>query len=384
MEAPGVRRSAGLALDIAVHTVRACLHAGLRPGPHLLRAVCFPVTVTRLWSIAKQELAPSTLDDSLEAVRRFHREPERRSHVQRPWSPVAVQRIHRDQVIGATIEDVAAVMHVAIEAEDPIEQYSGESGEALRLLLPSLARFMGRAEEHRRYAREHGLPWCSSSWCEEEKRHAPMFAQIVSRLTGSKPSRDNPNAVASFSCNEQDALRHLVRREASEWNTVGSYAVLVAHSRGELRTALLNLLRDEVKHLAILSAADRYLLGPRSGRRLRELIEYSLYFVRYHETHRSAGRRAFLADPAGFVETTISCLLAERQVRRWLRTLSPERLLTVFEVESRLPALPAIARNPDLERREQQEAQRLERARRMFARWPVLAEGNPAWSQDSH
>ena len=86
------------------------------------------------------------------------------------------------------------------------------------------------------------------------------------------PRLDNPNDPIPVSPDEPEALRLLAGRQSSEWNASSVYVVLAAHATGALHTVMRNVARDEIKHLAILSALDRYLLGPRPWRRFADLI----------------------------------------------------------------------------------------------------------------
>ena len=78
--------------------------------------------------------------------------------------------------------ELALMLHVAMEIEEPIVAYSRQTGEGFRVLLPALSRFMGRSEAQARLAEERGEAWCESCWCAEERRHAPAFARLIERV----------------------------------------------------------------------------------------------------------------------------------------------------------------------------------------------------------
>lgn len=91
------------------------------------------------------------------------------------------------------------------------------------------------------------MPWCESPWCAEERRHATTFARIIERLTASSPASDNPNRPKIVTSSEQDAIRLVISREAAEWNSSSTYAVMAAHATGDLHHLFRNVARDEIK-----------------------------------------------------------------------------------------------------------------------------------------
>jgi hypothetical protein len=169
--------------------------------------------------------------------------------------------------------ELAFMANVAREIEEPILEHSQQNGEGFRLLLPSLGRFLGKNHEEAAYAASHGLPWCESPWCEEERRHATTFARIIERLTGTSPVHDNPNRPKVVTSSEADAVRLVISRESAEWNSSSTYTVMAAHGTGDLHHLLRNLARDEIKHLAILGGfRGAEVPGSRPDRRTRTRI----------------------------------------------------------------------------------------------------------------
>jgi hypothetical protein len=260
------------------------------------------------------------------------------------------------------------MVHVAMEIEAPIQAYSRQTGEGFRLLLPGLGRFMGRNHAQAGHAEEQGSAWCESCWCAEERRHAATFARVIERLTGMAPVCDNPNDPIPVDANESEALRLLAGRQSSEWNASSVYVVLTAHAKGELHTVMRNVARDEIKHLAILSALDRYLLGPRPWGRFADLLRTAKAQYRGHQRRRSAGDYIGTNTLSAF-EVIVSHLLSEHRVRRWLASLPLCAVTTVFESSSRLPELAALPRAPEQEAHDREAVRAAAERRASLARW---------------
>jgi hypothetical protein len=102
------------------------------------------------------------------------------------------------------------------------------------------------------------------------------------------------------------------------------------HATGELHELIGNVARDEIKHLAILSAADRYLFGPRTWGRFRDLVRNSLDEYGGQKRKRSGGELIGTSWVTA-LEVVVAHLLVEMRVRRWLRSLPFITLSSVFE-----------------------------------------------------
>ena len=225
---------------------------------------------------------------------------------------------------------MALMLNMAMEDEEPIPDYSRQSGEGFRFLLPSLARYMGKNQEEARFAAEHGLPWCEGAWCAEERRHSNTLARMIERLMKKPPRRDNPNRPMVVTASEADAMAHLLSRQTTEWNASSSYIVMAAHANGNLHGLIRNLERDEVKHLAILSAAAAYLLGPRPWKRFAELVRKGIENYQIQRKSRSGGD-ALGTNPVTAIEGIAAHLLVEFRLRTWLKTVPLRTLMAVFE-----------------------------------------------------
>ena len=310
--------------------------------------LALPRTLARTGRIIREDCAPASLDEHLWAFAAFHEDSGDPHYLARTWQRASFHAIHAGQVIGMAAPELALMLHVAMEIEEPIVAYSRQTGEGFRVLLPALSRFMGRSKAQARLAEERGDAWCESCWCAEERRHAPAFARLIERLTGMTPRRDNPNVPIPVSPDEREALKLLAGRESSEWNASSVYVVLAAHATGDLHTVIRNVARDEIKHLAILSALDRYLRGPRPWGRLAELIATARAQYRSHQGRRSAGDYIGTNRISAF-EVIVAHLLAERRIRRWLASLPLHALTAVFETPSAPAPIGEDAPSPGLD-----------------------------------
>ena len=296
------------------------------------QAIGLPRTLARIGRIIAEDCSTRAADEHLSAFRGFFLTPGDPACRARPWRKTPLRDVGPDQVAGLAVEEMAFMMRVAMEIEDPILDYSHQNGEGFRRLLPALGRFMGKNEAEAAYAAAHGLPWCESPWCEEERRHGNLFAKLVERLTGAAPPRTNPNQPRLVTADEAEALRHLTSREAAEWSSSSTYVVMAAHATGALHALVRDVARDEIKHLCVLSAAERYLLGPRPWGRFADLIRVGLEHYRGQRRSRSEGERIG-ANAITAAEVVVSHLLMEFRVRRWLACLSPGTLASIFEIE---------------------------------------------------
>jgi hypothetical protein len=302
----------------------------------LRQALRLPKTLFAIRRLIAEDYAPDVLDEHLWAFRAFHDGEDDPRWLARQWTKVPLRSIGPGNVIGLPVWEFAFMSNVAREIEEPIVEYSHQNGEGFRFLLPSLARFLGKNHDAAAYAAAHNLSWCESPWCAEERRHAPAFARIIERLTGSSPAHTNPNQPKAVTASEADAVQLVLSREAAEWNSSSTYLVLAAHGTGDLHLLVRNLARDEIKHLAILSAADLYLFGPRPWRRFADLVGRSLAEYRGHRKKRSSGD-LIGTNTVTAIEVMATHLLSELSIRRWLKTLELVTLEFVFEGPSRLP-----------------------------------------------
>lgn len=335
----------------------------------LRQALHFPKTLLSIYRIAREDFSPAVLDDHLFSFWGFHHLPADLRHRARPWRKVQLRAIEPADVTGLGVWEMAFMVNMAMEDEEPIPEYSHQSGEGFRFLLPKLARFMGKNEEEARFAAQHGLEWCEGAWCAEERRHSNTLARIIERLMKRPPRRDNPNRPMVVTSSEEDALQHLISRQTTEWNASSSYIVMAAHATGHLHDLLRNLERDEVKHLAIISAASAYLLGPRPWRRFLDLVRKGLENFTSQKKSRSSGD-VFGANPITAIEGIVAHLLTEFFLRRWLKILPLHTLALVFETPSSLPDYGVFTPSPERQAEIHEAMLSGRRKRQSLQRWP--------------
>lgn len=339
-----------------------------RHAAQLQQALRLPMTLLTIYRIVREDFRVAALDAHLWAFWGFHQQPGDLHYRARPWQKVQLSAIEPRNVVGIQVREMALLLNIAMEDEEPILEYTYQSGEGFRFLLPTLGRFMGTNEEQARYAVEHGLAWCEGAWCAEERRHSNTLARIIERLTKVSPSRNNPNVPMIVTADEEAAVHHLISRQTTEWNASSGYVVMAAHSTRHLHTLIRNLARDEIKHLAVMSAADRYLFGPRHWKRFLALVKKGLGNYTGQRKSRTGGE-VLGSNPVTALEGVAAHLLTEFFLRKWLNTVPLLTLVTVFETPSSLPELVAFAPSP-----KQQAAIDLELAngkekRGQFTRW---------------
>jgi hypothetical protein len=319
----------------------------------LRQALCLPKTLLDIYRIVREDFSTAALDEDLWAFWGFHQEvsdhlPKDPHYRARTWQKAQLRAIGSQDVVGGlAVWEMAFMMNVAMENEDPIMEYTVQNGEGFRYLLPTLGRFMGKNEKQAKYAAEHGLPWCESAWCAEERRHSNAFARIIERLVNISPSRENPNEPMVVTADEPAAVLHIISRQVVEWNASSSYIVMAAHSSpsSDLRVLIRNIVRDEIKHLAVLSSADAYLFGPRLWRRFIDWVKLGIGNYRNTRAVRSSGN-LLGGNLALSVEGVVAHLLTAFYVSKWLRTVPLRTLAAVFETPSKLPDFAAFSPSP--------------------------------------
>jgi hypothetical protein len=336
--------------------------AALRQALHL------PKTLLAIYTIVRQDFETAALDEYLWAFWGFHHQPWDPHYRMRPWQKAQLRAIEPRDVVGLAMWEMALMLNMAMEDEEPILEYTQQSGEGFRFLLPALGRFMGKSEEQARYTAEHNVAWCEGPWCAEERRHSNTLARIIERLMKVPPARDNPNKPMIVTADEEAAVRHLISRQTSEWNASSSYVIMAAHAVGELHTLIRNLARDEIKHLSIMSAASSYLFGPRPWGRFFELVKKGLENYTSQKKSRSGGD-LLGTNAITAMEGITAHLLTEYYVRKWLRTVPLHTLATVFETPSSLPELDAFAPSPQRQAEIDETLRKGKAARVSLARW---------------
>jgi hypothetical protein len=381
--------------------------------------LALPKTIKSMAKIVKQFYTPEAFNENLYAFYGYHHNKTNDKHFKmRTWKTVPIKNAHPYLVHDISLFDMAASMIIAMEVEAGIVSYSEHNGRGLRILLPNLGKYMGKNEQEWNYVRRQeelrkkilskqiskeellalGVPeselpeflsaeknpseellrrinlsardvkWCDNPWCREEHRHAEALETMVQNTTGIAPSRDNPDAAIIDTPDEDGAMHLVYHQDASEWGASSTYVMMAAHSEGELRDFLFNLLQDEVKHLTIASSAGVYLEGYRPWHRFWEMAKDIKMLLSSHKKTRSGGN-VITKNPLIILELAIAHVLTEIEMRKWLKNLPVEVLREIYDTESELPELPAI--RPPLEKQAEIDAD-LKRGwerRSQFARW---------------
>lgn len=329
-------------------------------------------TLPAIRRIVRHDYDFAALDENLWAFRGFHESPDNPDYRARRWLKTRIGGIQPCHVADLPVWEMAFMMNVAMELEDPILDYSLQNGQGFRILLPSLARFMGKNQDEADYAARNHLPWCESPWCAEERRHANTFARIIERLVNAAPGRENPNRPMIATPEEDDAVRLIFSREAAEWNSSSTYLVMAAHATGDLHDLIRNVARDEIKHLAILSAADRYLFGPRPWRRFVQLVRNSLEEFR-GQKHKRSGGELLGTSWITALEVIVAHVMAEVSVRKWLRTLPLATLSSIFETPSNVLDAATLVGPAERRARLEEVSERGREQRATLLRWHAPA-----------
>jgi hypothetical protein len=328
-----------------------------------------PAKLATLKKIVDHEFTFSTLDSYLMAHHGFHMLPEIAGYQARPWDGVTLNKIEPSQV-KINLREFLTFVTMAMEIEDPIKGYSERTGQTIRFILPKFARFMGSTAERLRYLEGSGAGsrWCESPWCKEERRHGNSWARIYQRLTGREPNRDNPNSIADVEPTERGAFAHLVSRMTTEWNASSTYLTFSHQTEGELHSLMMNITRDEIKHLIISSSAYVFLKGFGPWGRFRDLAKTAWYFIRSHQEERSNGQD-MISNEVRLIETIYVHALIEMKMRQYLNTLPLSALREIFDGESRIEPKETVILSEEIQRQYVEMEKDGDRKRRFLLWW---------------
>lgn len=305
-------------------------------GEKLQELLRLPAKLKTIKEAVDREFTPSTLDAYLFAHHGYHMFPEQARYQARVWDGITLNKIEPSQV-KLNLREFLTFVIMAMEIEDPIQEYSERTGQTIRFILPKFARFMGSTAERLQYLEENGAGtrWCESAWCKEERRHGNAWARIYQKLTGQDPSRDNPNSIADVEFTEKGAFDHLISRMTTEWNASSTYLTFSHQTDGELHGLMMNITRDEIKHLIISSSAYVFLKGIDPWGRFKDLARTAWYFVTSHQEERSNGQD-MITNKVRLIEAVYTHALIELKMRRYLRTLPLSALREIFDGETRI------------------------------------------------
>jgi hypothetical protein len=382
-----------------------------------------PRALRDIGKILDKEMAVERLDSYLAGFYDYHRGDTEAAKM-RPWNKTSLSvkdtAISPDQVVGMPLEDLVAMMHTSMEVEIPIHSYTIESGDAFQFILSSLGRFMGITKKQAQllvaaklaeskhadkfsndaalksaitsaideYHKGNGLigvfegltdeeianaypnavKSCDAQWCAEEYRHAQLLHRLIRILTGREP--ENPkSADATITKNDDEsAFKHLSGRNYTETGSAGTYALMAAHTRAELRLALINLVGDELKHLTVVGAADIYLRGKDANNRSIRMLEKGISELDEAANERTAGQKVY-SNPFNIFEAVMALLMIEVRMRRYLSTLPIKTLERIFDTPSSLPERPSFL-TPQEREEDSRRVEENKRLRKELAHWP--------------
>ncbi len=335
-------------------------------------------TFRKIKRIINLEFKTGNLDANLFAFHGFHnvrtsKGATPRIYTQRQWNQISPNGISASDAEYVNQNEYAAVALFAKEVEDPIMYYSGESGSALQAILPKLGRFMGKTDEQMLYAynqNRNNPKWCESPWCEEEKRHGPFLGKIYERFTGRSSDFGNPHETTAVLTTLEDAIYHLYSRQANEWAASSAYVYLAGHAKdgSVLQDYVMNIARDEFKHLSIVSGAYLYLFGPQLNQRVVEMLKITLDQLKMHQAARTTGGDVF-NHPLAKIEVVMIYAIMEMRVREWIKTVPYKTVKLFFDGASQATELPAVAQSAENHERISQQMAEAKRMRENLTLW---------------
>jgi hypothetical protein len=89
-----------------------------------------------IYRTIREDYSLEALDENLWAFWGFYQAPGDRHCQARLWRKVKLGAIETSQVIDLPVWEMAFMLAVAMELEDPILDYSRQNGEGFRLVLP--------------------------------------------------------------------------------------------------------------------------------------------------------------------------------------------------------------------------------------------------------
>jgi len=268
----------------------------------------------------------------------------------RTWdtTPNGFSDIRPNQIQGMSPMAWVMLAYFASETEAPIVNYSTSSGEITRGLNEALSKFLGTTwEAFEAYSEEEqkdflqgflqydSKDFCTAVWCKEERRHDPALMHIAQQIWGQVRAEEKTYPGAEPEDNYKgadEALKHLIGRNASEWSANSIYFFLMSHASGAASQWVDQPRTDETKHMAIFAASYKYFMGNQFLYRTRVMLDSMKVYSDLHKKTNSVADQA-LAEKVSLFELSIVHLFIEYRVRKYLKSIPMKTLAKFFERE---------------------------------------------------
>ncbi len=296
----------------------------------------------------------------------------------RKWDKVedGYKSVKMDDVVNLDPTTWAQISMLASEIEKPIDNYSDNSGEILRVASPQASRFMGKTTEEveflKRTSQSKRRNFCSNSWCIEESRHELTLSRVARAVAGRNlETSDIFDAYKGLDpLNMKDAYFHLLARNDTEWHAGSAYYFLGAHAKGDLGTWIGNVRKDEVKHQSIFGGLYKYLRGDTYWSRLSVMLKKSFHEIKQKSS--KSDQSSIFKEAATAVEVIYIHALYEVQIRKFLKSIPLKTLRKVYETDISLTPLGSEPTEPMKEQKLKASIDRETVNRKSLARWPKV------------
>ncbi len=330
-----------------------------------------PGTLDRIKTLVNNEMDPKILDSRVFDFYGYLNLELDASRV-RAWKTVdgGYKAISLNDVRDLDPTTFSKVSMIAHEIEIPINPYSDNSGETLRVVSPQASRFMGKTTEEA-IAHQGNRVYCTNSWCTEENRHANVLQNGATGLVGYKLKSSAPfDAYEGLDpLKPKDAFFHLVARNDTEWHAGSAYFYLGGHSDKALGTFMQNIREDEIKHMSLFGGLYKYIFGDTYQARLSGMLQKALHETGEKGTKSEFGD-VFNTEPLSVLEILYTHVIYEKKIREFFKSLPLKSLRKIYETDVKLPPLNAVAMDAQkaekIARATEQETSR----RKALARWP--------------
>ncbi|MEQ1665841.1 MAG: hypothetical protein ABL927_10735, partial [Bdellovibrionales bacterium] len=265
----------------------------------------------------------------------------------RQWDNIAggFFAVRPQQIVNMSPLEWAKIAYFASETEAPIHDYSTNSGDAFRAFLPSVSTFMGKNEEQylSYMQRQKTLsgdqsafndlgPFCTNVWCKEENRHELAVKNIgdhVQIIPNKTRATYTADPLGDFS-NTEFAIKHLVGRNSSEWNANSVYMFLRAHSNGAANQWIDNIRKDETKHMAIFSAAFKYIFGNQLNLRTQGMLK-KIKALRVEAQNTNTNGSVLKGQNITLFEILVTHLMIEKKIRDFIKSVPFKTMRKFFD-----------------------------------------------------